>query len=339
MVLLFHVGIETDTVQDPVADWFIRHGLLGVDIFFPLSGFLITNFLLKRYTKSDVGVFFLRRFFRIVPLYMAALAIYALASLATRTNLELLHNIWKNALFLTGWFIFHGEREMVPYTITWSLSVEEFAYIIIGLGALLLRGRIAVLLLVLTIGAIGLRCAINVAGLSNVYFYPPARLDSVALGGLTAWAAVTKKPVIVPLLIIFGLAEFVMQFGRIPFHTLIYVEISLLTCLLIHVIVYWLPDFHNPVLNRIASIGYYSYFIYLFHYFNIVALNRIETYFSVKMGFWIIGLIVLIVTYCQAWLSFRFYEGPVMAFGRALECRLVSGRKLSTAAEASDQTA
>lgn len=321
MVLIYHVGVELGSAPGPMSEWFYRRGLLGVDIFFPLSGFLITSFLLTRYSKSDIRTFFLRRFFRIVPLYMVALLVYALACVATGTNLDTLHSLWKNALFLTGWDIFHGERALVPYTITWSLSVEEFAYIIIGLGALFLRGRIVWLLLAMTLGALALRYSINLAGYKDVYFYPPARLDSVALGGLTAWAGMRGKPVLIPLLILLGVTLYAMQFGRVPYHTLIYLAICLATCLVMHTIVVHLPRVDTPIVNGIASIGFYSYFIYLFHYFNIGVLALIESRTILNFGFWGIVVLALILTYIQAWLSFRFFEGPMMAFGRRLEKR------------------
>ena len=335
MVILFHVGVELGTVPDPVAAWFTRHGLLGVDIFFPLSGFLITSFLIRHHDGPDIGIFFLRRFFRIVPLYMVALIVFALASLATATNLDTIGNLWKNALFLTGWTIFHEGRSVVPYTITWSLSVEEFAYIVIGLGAFVLRGRIAALLLALTLGALALRFAINVAGLPNVYFYPPARLDSVALGGLTAWAMMRGKPVLLPLLGALGIGWIGLQMGRIPFHTLIYFEISILTCMTIYIIAKYLPNARGPVIDAIASAGYYSDFIYLFHYFNIAGIIEIESAFGIDLGFWFVGFLSLLLSYGQAWLSFRVFEGPLMAFGRRLEVYVKSERLPRTRREIS----
>ncbi|KAK6736824.1 hypothetical protein RB195_019489 [Necator americanus] len=48
-----------------------RLGFIGVDIFFVLSGFLITKILLgKKLSSNSIGTFYLRRFKRIVPLYM-----------------------------------------------------------------------------------------------------------------------------------------------------------------------------------------------------------------------------------------------------------------------------
>ena len=345
MVIFYHVGaIDRASLPDPAAAWLSRFGLLGVDIFFPLSGYLITSFLLNRHGRGDIGVFFLRRFFRIVPLYMAALAAYAVASLVTGTNLDTLHNLWQNALFLTGWVIFHGDRAMVPFTITWSLSVEEFAYILLGLAALALRGRLAWFLAALAVGALALRWWLSASGYGTTYFYPPARLDSIAIGGLVAWAGRNRHPVVVPLLVALGATWLGMQTGRAAEHTLVYLLITLGTCLVIHVVATYLPGggtagrtaagrAGGALIEGVATVGFYSYFIYLFHYFNIEALALAEGALGLSLGFWFEGTLALALTCAQAWLSFRFFEGPLMAYGRRLETRVARRRPPPATAE------
>src|SRR5262245_44218808 len=59
MVMLFHLGM-------------LRGGFLGVDLFFVLSGFLITTILLEEHTEHgriDFSRFYIRRFFRLVPAF------------------------------------------------------------------------------------------------------------------------------------------------------------------------------------------------------------------------------------------------------------------------------
>lgn len=323
MVVCYHIGVSQDPDNlDVIASFFSDYGLFGVDIFFPLSGYLITGFLINRYERYDILVFFIRRFFRIVPLYMAALLIFLTASMIFHVNLDALHNLWKNALFLTGWAVFHEGRDVVPYTITWSVSVEEFAYILFGLGAFLLRGRLGVFLSTMILFAIALRFAINMAGIADVYYYPPARLDSIALGGLTALATYRGWPVIAPLLLLFFVTSIAMQFGRIPYHSLVYLQIAAGTCFFIHVFATFMPRVDLPILNTVASIGFYSYFIYLFHYFNIYVFENAQRLLDIQLAYWLSVSLVLFLTYTQAWFSYRFYEGPLMAVGRRLEQKI-----------------
>src|SRR5262245_32214375 len=67
----------------------LRSGALGVDLFFVISGFLITTLLLReRRSTGSVSLarFYARRSLRIFPLYYAVLAIYTIAVLATNPN-------------------------------------------------------------------------------------------------------------------------------------------------------------------------------------------------------------------------------------------------------------
>lgn len=321
MVVVYHVAGDLPVPEgDAVAAWFERYGMLGVDMFFPLSGYLITGFLLRRHGGADIRVFFLRRIFRIIPLYYLALLLYLLASVLTGINREVVGNLWQNALFLTGWTIFHVGRDTVPYTITWSLSVEEFAYILVGLSALFLRGRLLWALVALCLFSIALRLAINLGGLVDSYFYPPARLDSIAIGGLLAWAHHTARPALVPLLAALAASVAIGAFGSPQlFNTMIFVSISLATCLAIHLSVTWLPQMRDPLTSAVASVGFYSYFIYLFHFFNIAGLDMVLGQFGLHLSFWTFTAMVMLLTYVQAWLSYRFYEGPLMGLGHRLE--------------------
>ncbi|MGH1424007.1 MAG: acyltransferase family protein [Pseudooceanicola sp.] len=322
MVVLYHVAIDfPPAAGDAVALWFRTYGLFGVDIFFPLSGYLITGFLLKRNSPADIRVFFLRRVFRIMPLYYLALATYLVGCLVTGIDRDIIANLWQNALFITGWTIFHAGRETVPFTITWSLSVEEFAYILVGLSALVLRGRLASVLALFALGAIALRVWINFNGWPNAYFYPPARLDSIMLGGLLAWAHQRRYPVLVPMLVALAVGIWIAGQGRIALANTIYVNITLGTCLAIHIAQTYLPRMQDPLSSAIGSLGFYSYFIYLFHYFNIAASGIIAHRLGLDPNFWIMATGVVLVTYVQAWVSYRIFEGPMMGYGHRLEAR------------------
>lgn len=321
MVLIFHVcAVYGPGNLDPVARWFLKYGFLGVDIFFPLSGFLITGFLLNNHDTTSIRTFFSRRIFRILPLYFLALAVYVIASLVTGQNADSLYNIWQNALFLTGWTIFHTGREAVPFTITWSLSVEEFAYILIGLGAWLLRKRLAVGLVFVVIFSLSLRLYLEVHELPLIYYYPPARLDSIAMGGLLAWAVYRQKKYIIGILSGALVVSLILaNLNLVLWKTLLFMHVTLITCMVIYCIQTYLLGYRNRIIDLAASIGFYSYFIYLFHYFNISILALGAGKIGVGIPFWIFVALALGITYAQAVLSFRYFEGPAILFGRRKE--------------------
>jgi peptidoglycan/LPS O-acetylase OafA/YrhL len=140
LVLITHTGqnfYHTESAYNANA-YFTSYGAWGVDIFFGLSGLLITQLLLKEYSKSgsfNLPSFYLRRAFRILPVYLLFLAVYSLLGM------------WASGLEVTSCLLFF--RNYAPQTAAmtsdgtihlWSLSVEEHFYLIWpGLLALVAR--------------------------------------------------------------------------------------------------------------------------------------------------------------------------------------------------------
>lgn len=100
----------------------INSGYLGVQIFFVLSGFLITRILIKEKKNNDVSFtrFYLKRMLRIFPIYYLSIIVFGI--LIT----------WKDstaAFFYISnyWFISHNRDSHL--IITWSLAVEEHFYL------------------------------------------------------------------------------------------------------------------------------------------------------------------------------------------------------------------
>jgi peptidoglycan/LPS O-acetylase OafA/YrhL len=128
-----------------------RFGAFGVDIFFGLSGLLITTLLLEEWRQHgsfDLPGFYVRRAFRILPPYLAYLAICTLAGL------------WRSSWEAAGCLLFF--RNYVPDHLVgastqhlWSLAVEEHFYLLWPSLLYLLRprrARRAALLLACTFG-------------------------------------------------------------------------------------------------------------------------------------------------------------------------------------------
>ncbi|AUM13438.1 acyltransferase family protein [Ketobacter alkanivorans] len=105
----------------------------GVDIFFVISGFLITGILLRQIDRDGrirFGNFYWRRFMRLSPAYWFMIALYAWMGLSTmdleaRQQLHL-DNLWANLLYVNN-FIPYQEQAM---NWTWSLAIEEQFYLV-----------------------------------------------------------------------------------------------------------------------------------------------------------------------------------------------------------------
>jgi peptidoglycan/LPS O-acetylase OafA/YrhL len=333
LVLGHHAALRFRPLpEDPLGAIFLRSGWIGVDIFFVISGFMITRILLK--SPDDIGAFFRKRVFRIVPIFVVAVFVFTMLSLATGTNLDILQRIWSPALLLNGWTIpIYGYAE-VPFTITWSLSVEEFAYIALGTAAMLgrsgLRRCIGAFLIVAPLVRV-IAVSTGLIDTFDLYFFVLARLDSIAVGGLAALGlfdrlASIKGMALASLFVMLALI-WTVQFVPIknPLMPLFgYLLFGVVTAMVVASVaqpgVWCKKVSENGFLlaqvtrARVLSVefGQLSYFIYLFHMFILEALRVVMPW----LGFWSALALTSAITFIAARLSWRRLEAPLIERGR-----------------------
>lgn len=205
LVLLYHFaghGGPDDKKPPPGALFkLFGQGSFGVDLFFVLSGFLITGILFEskeraRYYRN----FYIRRSLRIFPLYYGVLfvtfvALPLLSGGAVAPFPETAdHQIW---LWLYGSNFYQAWKNSYPLTgfnHFWSLAVEEHFYLVWPLVIYACSRRTAMAVSGFCIvAAIALRVCLAVFGgyQANdpaIYALTPSRLDALALGSLIALA-------------------------------------------------------------------------------------------------------------------------------------------------------
>lgn len=329
MVIIHHVGLKFPiAVKSSFGSFFVGIGWGGVDLFFAISGFLITRILLDVEGLPAIRGFFVKRFFRIVPLYLAALAVFLAASLLVGNDREVIERLWMNLLFLTAWVIpFVGENG-VPYTITWSVSVEETAYLLFGVLALLGRGLLRKGLVWIVIGAILVRFALVLEGFlpESAYYFAPGRLDAIALGGIAAVMLqrnLVRGRYSVPLLFLATVAmlgvlaawsrhnPYVAVFG--------YTGVGLLAAWLVGAINIAKGGRDNIVVQLLAKLGLVSYFVYLFHGFVIAAMHMtLPAAIADTIPVELLSFLAVLLTYVPAVISWKYFELPMIALGRRL---------------------
>ena len=190
-VMLFHFGVS----------W-VGGGLLGVDVFFVLSGFLITTLLcreLSRTTTIRLGRFWAQRARRLLPalfVLILGVAAYAFAFSNTIDVSGVRSDAIATLLYVANWhFIFSGQGYFAqaaapsPLLHTWSLAVEEQYYLIWPLIALFVVRRWGMAKLAVTAGvgalaSAALMLSMFVAGFSidRIYYGTDTRAQALLVG-------------------------------------------------------------------------------------------------------------------------------------------------------------
>nr|WP_294631516.1 acyltransferase family protein [uncultured Rothia sp.] len=183
-------------------------GMIGVDIFFVISGFLITSLLLREGAltgKIALGNFWIRRARRLLPAIALLILVMGPVSLLIGGDIQV--NLGRQlagaATFSSNWIsIFAGNDYFAQtspelFTNFWSLAVEEQFYVvwpllIVGAGVLLRRSwrRFSVVMVLGIIASLSTATALLMSGapISRVYYGTDTHLYGLLLGALLAFA-------------------------------------------------------------------------------------------------------------------------------------------------------
>jgi peptidoglycan/LPS O-acetylase OafA/YrhL len=321
-------------------------GWSGVDLFFVLSGFLIGGILLDaRSAPHYFRAFYMRRVFRILPLYYAwtslfgVLTIAALLLIPGRTTLawQDLLQVPLHLLFLQNIWIGMPTWPWIWFVVTWSLAVEEQFYLVVPLLIRFVSLRMLVPLLVAIICAAPvLRFALfRWSGNPFTASFPmPSRADALCWGILlaVAWRQAAFRAFlesnrrvlrIVLLVLLMGVMGLAWWLAHPPGVVTLTIGISWLavfySCLLLVVLSQTngrlAAVMRQPLLR---SLGVVSYCVYILHdTFNQIG-HRVllhadpQIYNLRGVG---VSLLAFALTLGVAGLSWRFFEKPLIRRG------------------------
>ncbi len=309
MVLLLHfIGNvpPTNGVERAIAG-VTNYGSYGVELFFVLSGFLITGILYDARNKPHYfRNFYMRRILRIFPLYYGVLALVFLVapliSILRGQTLDYLldRQAWAWLYAVNVYIAKNGEWSFSYLDHFWSLAIEEHFYLFWPLVVFLLARRPRTLIavsLAVSLGAMLARLTGSMMGLSwwTTYVLTPFRLDGLALGAFLAVAArqpggldrlVRAVPWVLAVVgvLLAGTFFWTRVVSREGLDIVLPVRAGLILLLLACLLVWALMAPERSATSRffrsrgMVFLGTYSYGLYVYHHFvsYYLAVNRTD---------------------------------------------------------------
>ena len=318
-VILFHAGIES-----------FKGGFVGVDVFFVVSGYLITSIILSDLEKNTFSLlnFYERRIRRIIPaLFVVSAACVPIASiwlLPTDTvkfanSLIGVTTFSSNIIFWLDSGYFDTAAELKPLLHTWSLAVEEQYYVLFPIFMIItirlgLRWSLTILVIIFIVSLILAHWAsLNRPGAA--FYLLPARAWEILLGSLIAFYASRIYQIKIPRVLqqILGvLGALLISFAVFYFDEKTPSPGLYMLCPTIGAALIIIFATKGTLVQYVLSsklmvgIGLISYSLYLWHqplfafskYINLDPLGTTEI------------LLLVVLAFSLAYLTWRFIEQP-----------------------------
>lgn len=332
LVILFHLDFD-----------FMRGGFIGVDVFFVISGYLITGNILKAGSTFRYGDFLARRVRRLMPAIWTTVGVTMLAAAwimrpesaqdAGQSALAAVFSV-SNVFFWLQSDYWDSEAEFKPFLHTWSLAVEEQFYLLWPLLLLMLRRwfgarrKLLVFVVLALAGTAVSEWAVRQIP-SAAFYWMPFRVHEFAFGAVLAvWPAGRRfegpnpvKEVLVLLGLGLILASGVVQDETTQAPGLWAWPAGLGTLLVLAVRSRWISRalLENPVSVYLGKI---SYSLYLVHWpivslYKYRSLDGLDTTEQGLLGMAMLGAGVVLHHLVEA--PFRHYRParPVLAYAAA----------------------
>ena len=316
-VVLYHSGLDV-----------VSGGYVGVDVFFVISGFLITTIIVRELADGTFSIagFYERRMRRILPASIVTVAVCLLVGylvFETKDLGNLAHSVIANSLFLSNIFFymqtgyFDAAAELKPLLHTWSLSLEEQYYVVTPLLLMLIakvfRRRYLVVVIPIAVFSF-IACVIGTYEDQSLTFYMlTTRGWELLIGSILAIATIPRlrNEMGMRVLALLGLGLVLFSMFVFDNETPFPGAYAALPTIGTAILIYTGHAGATPV-NRMLSlrpmvfVGLVSYSLYLWHwpiivfskYLKGVALSNVE------------NAAMLVVIFAVSVASWRFVETP-----------------------------
>ena len=333
--------------------WPVFHGATGVTLFLVLSGYLITTLLLReedRFTRVDFASFYIRRTFRIYPMFLGVIALYCVLILGLGMDAER-RDLWVENLPYIVWFpehlpFFRTTDAYPAFSGAWSIGIEEKFYLVwpvlgFALVAKWKRARVPLL------------AAIAVASfltgfVDELMFLAP--YQHLAFGAIAAVLLHRERtyPAVAHLgrpavLLTLTAVALVLQFATgtaVYFYGDLYGLYGLVLTLLLTGLVTtrssgvaWLSS------RPMAFLAAISYTFYLIHGFFVNGVEMVVPEHWDRLGSVLSAALSLALAVYASWTVHRAYEEPLRRYGVRLARRIHERRGVRSDVPATDAPA
>ena len=328
LVVLYHfekIFLDTNIFQG---------GFVGVDIFFVISGYLITRIILnelKTSKKISFKDFYIRRVRRILPV-LSIVIIFTLIVTYLIFIPEKFTFTVKSAA--SSWFFFSNiffwrqlssyyaeESNNIPLLHTWSLSIEEQFYILFPIFIFLLfkyyKNKILISILCIIVLSLFISTYASINHPSANFYVLPSRVWEILFGSIIAYLEIfknkkfilNKSKKILTLLSLSLIFLFANQANEHTFHPSI---ISLIPVFSAFILITYCRE-KNFITYRILSskllvyLGLISYSLYLWHYPIFVLIKNLNIEIQ---NFYYVSFLIFLSIFIISSLSYHLIEKP-----------------------------
>ena len=330
---------------DRIISFFFSGGATGVQIFFVLSGFLITYLLLNENKKAgniNLKKFYIRRTLRIWPLYFAtvifAFLIYPYIKSMIGIHSDLCSRPWYYFTFLANFDSIYisqhcpGQSAMTQ-SIVWSVAIEEQFYIFWPILFILMPpSKHWLVFPFVIISCLAFRIAHVETEGKILYFHTFAVMGDLAIGGLFAYLSMHSK-------------KFLVWLQQLPKKTILFFYLFIFFCYFFQDIIFSLPGsvvygrmifdifwafiiieqcfaknnlFALGKNKQFSNLGKVSYGLYMLHPIGIlitdISFRVLNINTSSSLTLIVMGVISLIISIMIARLSYKWFETPFLKF-------------------------
>ncbi len=320
LVMLYHLNVET-----------FSGGFVGVDVFFVISGFLITRLIVDEYRSAGgfrLGRFYARRARRILPALFCTVVLAAIGAflLLPPDRFEhfggsMLFSVlnFGNVFFWSGASYFDDAAHTKPLMHLWSLGVEEQFYLIwpLFLVALLRRSNRTTVIGLLAAAVISFCLSGWVLlgwedGQATAFYHTPFRVFEFGIGALMVWLTTVgaRRRGVMEGLLLAGLGLIAYAAVRFTNQTPFPFLNALVPCTGAALVIYagTAPSVGWLLRNRLTvAIGLASYSMYLLHW-PLIVLYGAYTFSEITS---VEKIALLTTTGAGAALMYRFVELPL----------------------------